>query len=205
MRLIPEDRSDDRLGPADRPAASASHSETGSDPLVGAVFLEEKEIRAKVREMGRSITRDYQGADLLLISILKGAVYFMTDLARNIDLPLAMDFLAISSYQEDRDKTDSRAVRFLKDADSPLEGKDVLIVEDIIDTGLTLHYIKRNLSLRSPHSLEVCTLLDRPHRRLVDIPVRYQGFTVPDDYFVGYGFDHRQRYRNLPYLAYVNA
>jgi len=205
LRLIPEDKSDDRSRLTNDRAHAQSQAGTNSDPLIDATFLEEEEIQAKVREMGRLITRDYDGKNLLLLSILKGAVYFMTDLARSIDLPLAMVFLAISSYQEDQGKTGSRAVRFLKDADAPMEGKDVLIVEDIIDTGLTLHYIRRNLSLRSPRSLEVCTLLDRPHRRLVDIPVRYQGFTVPDDFFVGYGFDHRQRYRNLPYLAYVNA
>src|SRR5660398_329717 len=205
LRLIPEDKSDDRSRLTNDRAHAQSQAGTNSDPLIDATFLEEEEIQAKVSEMGRLITRDYDGKKLLLLSILKGAVYFMTDLARSIDLPLAMVFLAISSYQEDQGKTGSRAVRFLKDADAPMEGKDVLIVEDIIDTGLTLHYIRRNLSLRPPRSLEVCPLLDRPHRRLVDIPVRYKGFTVPDAFFVGYGFDHRQRYRNLPYLAYVHA
>ena len=174
-------------------------------PENGGVFLGTQEIQDKVQELGRLITADYRGEELLLISILKGGVYLMADLARSIDLPLTMDFLAISSYQEDASMSGSRSVRFLKDVDGPIEGKDVLIVEDIIDTGLTLHYILRNLELRSPHSLEVCTLLDRPHRRLVDIPVRYQGFSVPDNFFIGYGFDHQQRHRNLPYLAYLDA
>ncbi|MCZ7662253.1 MAG: hypoxanthine phosphoribosyltransferase [Thermoleophilia bacterium] len=171
--------------------------------LVGPVYLTAADLDRRVRELGAEITRDYQGADLLLVSVLKGAIFFMADLARAIDLPLEMDFLAITSYQTDQATGRNKAIRFLKDLDRPLEGKDVLIVEDIIDTGLTLHYIMRNLALREPRSLEVCTLLDRPYRRLADITVRYSGFTVPDDFFVGYGFDHMQRFRNLPYLAHL--
>lgn len=172
---------------------------------VGGLFMSAETIAARVRELGTEITDDYRGRDLLLISILKGAVFFMADLARAIDLPLEMDFLAISSYVQEHNEVGKKAIRFLKDLDRPIEDKNVLIVEDIIDTGLTLHYIMRSLSLRRPRTLEVCTLLDRPERRLIDITVRYRGFAVPDDFVVGYGFDHRQSYRNLPYLAYLQV
>lgn len=171
--------------------------------VVGPVYLTAADIDRRVRSLGAEITRDYHGADLLLVSVLKGAVFFMADLARAIDLPLEMDFLAITSYQADGATGRNTAVRFVKDLEQPLEDKNVLIVEDIIDTGLTLHYILRQLALRGPRSLEVCTLLDRPYRRLADITVRYSGFTVPDDFFVGYGFDYLQLYRNLPYLAHL--
>jgi hypoxanthine phosphoribosyltransferase len=171
---------------------------------VGDVFLSEETIRARVQELGAEITRDYQGDSLLLISILKGAIYFMADLARAIDLPLEMDFLAISSYVQEHREAGKKAIRFLKDLDRPVKDINVLIVEDIIDTGLTLHYILRSLNLRRPRSLEVCTLLDRPEQRLVEFDVRYRGFVVPDDFLVGYGFDDRQSFRNIPYIAYLN-
>jgi hypoxanthine phosphoribosyltransferase len=171
---------------------------------IGDVYLTRPQIAARVAELGAQITRDYRDADLLLISILKGAIFFMADLARCIDLPLQMDFLDITSYQDAREQTGSKGIRFLKDLERPLAGKDVLLVEDIVDTGLTLHYITRTLGLRDPASLEVCTLLDRPYRRLADIPVKYRGFTVPDDFFVGYGFDYKQRFRNLPELAFLH-
>jgi len=179
----------------------------GNDPsasLIGAVHLTAAAISRRVTEMGAAIARDYRDADLLLVSVLKGAVVFVADLARAIDLPLELDFMAITSYQQDSGSSDHPAIRFLKDLEQPLEGRDVLVVEDIIDTGLTLHYILRSLALREPRSLEVCTLLDRPYRRLVDIDVRYVGFTVPDDFFVGYGFDYHQLYRNRPDLAYLH-
>lgn len=171
--------------------------------LIGDIYLEAEVIATRVAELGAQIAQDYGDADLLLVSVLKGAVFFMADLARAIDLPLEMDFMAISSYQQDHEEQDRRAIRFMKDLDSPLQGRDVLVVEDIVDTGLTLNYILRSLGLREPRSLEVCTLLDRPYRRIADVDVRYSGFTVPDDFFVGYGFDYRQRYRNLPYLAFL--
>jgi hypoxanthine phosphoribosyltransferase len=174
-----------------------------ADDLIGETFLDEASIQRRVAELGAAITRDYRGQELVLVSILKGALFFMADLARHIDLLLEVDFLAISSYQREHEHAGSKAIRFLKDLDRPLQDKHVLVVEDIIDTGLTLHYILRSLAMRDPASLEVCTLLDRPYRRLVDIDVRYRGFTVPDDYFVGYGFDFKQTLRNLPYLAYL--
>jgi hypoxanthine phosphoribosyltransferase len=173
------------------------------DQRIGDVFLDEETIAARVRELGAQITRDYQGQQLLLISILRGAVMFMADLARAIDLPLEMDFLAISSYTEEHSETGAKAIRFLKDLDQPIKDKNVLVVEDMIDSGLTLHYILRSLNLRRPRSLEVCTLFDRPYRRLIDFDVKYVGFEVPDDFLVGYGFDHRQSLRNLPYVAYL--
>ena len=176
-----------------------------SDARVGDVFLDTPAIAARVRELGAEISRDYVGRDLLLVSILKGGVIFMADLARSIDLMVEMDFLAISSYLQEHRDTGKKAIRFLKDLDQPIKDKDVLVVQDIVDTGLTLHYILRSLSLRRPSSLEVCTLLDRPQQRLVDIDVRYRGFNVPDDFVVGYGFDHRQAFRNIPYLAFIEV
>ncbi len=170
---------------------------------MGAVFLEPEAIADRVNELGAQITRDYQDKDLLLIAILRGSLFFVADLVRTIDLPLELDFLAISSYTQEHSQTGTKAIRFLKDLDEPLKDKNVLLVEDMIDSGLTLHYITRSLSLRRPNSLEVCTLFDRPHLRLVDMQVRYTGFEVPDDFFVGYGFDYRQSFRNLPYVAYL--
>ena len=170
---------------------------------VGPVFLDAETIDKRVRELAAEITRDYHDQELLLISILKGAVFFMADLARAIDLSLEMDFLSISSYTQEHSQTGTKAIRFLKDLDQPVKDKNVLVVEDMIDSGLTLHYIMRSLSLRRPQSLAVCTLFDRPHQRLVDMDVRYRGFEVSDDFFVGYGFDHRQSFRNIPYVAYL--
>jgi hypoxanthine phosphoribosyltransferase len=171
--------------------------------VVGPAHLSAEAVATRVTELGAEITKDYRDADLLLVSVLKGAIFFMADLARTIGLPLEMDFLAITSYADEAKTGDRPGIRFIKDLDEPVSGKDVLIVEDVIDTGLTLHYILRSLSLRGPRSLQVCTLLDRPYRRLVDIDVRYVGFTVPDDFFVGYGFDYRQRYRNLPDIRFL--
>ena len=183
---------------------------TVSDPLprpfdtrIGKVFLDEQAIAARVVELGNQISEDYRDQQLLLISILRGAVMFMADLARAIDIPVEIDFLAISSYTEEHSQTGAKAIRFLKDLDQPIKDKNVLVVEDMIDSGLTLHYIMRSLSLRRPRSLEVCTLFDRPYRRLIDFDVKYRGFEVPDDFLVGYGFDHRQSLRNLPYVAYL--
>lgn len=172
---------------------------------VGPVFMSAETIAARVRELGAEITRDYQGEPLLLISILKGAIFFMADLARAINLPLEMDFLAISSYVQEHREAGKKAIRFLKDLDRPVKDMNILLVEDIIDTGLTLHYILRSLQLRRPRSLEICTLLDRPHQRLVEFPVKYVGFDVPDDFIVGYGFDDKQSFRNIPYIAHLRV
>jgi hypoxanthine phosphoribosyltransferase len=174
-----------------------------ADEQIGEVFLDAAAIASRVKELGAQITSDYQGQELLVVSILRGSLFFVADLIRAVDLPLELDFLAISSYTEEHAQTGSKAIRFLKDLDQPLRDKNVLIVEDMIDSGLTLHYITRSLGLRRPRSLEICTLFDRPHLRLVDMEVRYTGFEVPDDFFVGYGFDYRQSFRNVPYVAYL--
>jgi hypoxanthine phosphoribosyltransferase len=188
---------------ASPPPQSSYCRQQHPDERVGEIFLDAETIAQRVRELGAEITRDYQRQELLLISILRGALFFMADLARAIDLPLEIDFLAISSYTEEHSDTGAKAIRFLKDLDRPVKDKNILVVEDMIDSGLTLHYIMRSLNLRRPRSLEVCTLFDRPHRRLVDIDVRYRGFEVPDDFLVGYGFDYRQSFRNIPYVAYL--
>jgi hypoxanthine phosphoribosyltransferase len=180
-----------------------AHGSHHRDERIGAVFLDAETIARRVEELAAEISRDYEGQDLLMISILRGAVIFMADLARAVSLPLEIDFLAISSYVQEHTETGTKAIRFLKDLDRPVKDKNVLIVEDMIDSGLTLHYIMRSLSLRRPLSLEVCTLFDRPHQRLVDMDVRYCGFAVSDDFYVGYGFDYRQLFRNIPYIAYL--
>jgi hypoxanthine phosphoribosyltransferase len=185
------------------PSSAPAYGTHRPDDRIGEIFLDAGAIAKRVGELGAQITRDYEGQELLLISILRGAVFFMADLARAIDLPLEMDFLAISSYLQEHQESGKKAIRFLKDLDRPVKDKNIIVVEDIIDTGLTLHYILRSLSLRRPRSLEVCTLFDRPYQRLADMEVRYCGFTVPDDFFVGYGFDYRQLFRNIPYVAYL--
>lgn len=174
-----------------------------ADEQTGDVFLDAASIEARVRELGSQIAQDYVDRDLLVVAILRGSLFFVSDLVRAIDLPLELDFLAISSYTQEHSKTGAKAIRFLKDLDEPLKDKNVLLVEDMIDSGLTLHYILRSFNLRRPLSLEICTLFDRPHLRLVDMEVKYTGFEVPDDFFVGYGFDYRQSFRNLPYVAYL--
>jgi hypoxanthine phosphoribosyltransferase len=179
------------------------HHSQPADEQIGELFLDAETIAARVSQLGAQITRDYQGQELLVVSILRGSLFFVADLIRAIDLPLELDFLAISSYTQEHTQTGAKAIRFLKDLDQPLKDRNVLIVEDMIDSGLTLHYITRSLCLRRPNSLSICTLLDRPHLRLVEMEVRYRGFEVPDDFFVGYGFDYRQSFRNLPYVAYL--
>ena len=145
------------------------------------------------------ISRDYQGKELFLVGVLKGAVFFLSDLMRAIEVPCEVDFMAVASYGSSTDS--SGVVRILKDLDATIEGKDVLIVEDIIDSGLTLSYLLRTLRAREPRSLEVCALLTKPERREVDLPIRYTGFEIPNKFVIGYGLDHAERYRNLPYVA----
>ncbi len=164
---------------------------------IDQVLIPQARLRSRVRSLGRKITRDYTDKDLHLVTILRGGLFFLTDLARAIDLPLSLDCLGISSYSGEGPGT----VRITKDLEDSIRGRHVLIVEDIIDTGLTLAYIKRSLMVRNPASLGVCTLLDRPYRRIVDIRVDYVGFEIPDAFVVGYGLDWRGRYRNLPYIA----
>lgn len=176
--------------------------ETDYLDLVGETLLEADVIAAKVRELAAQISADYQGRKILLLSILKGGIFFLADLAREITVPVTIDFIAISSYRRDRrEGEETRRVRFLKDLDQDIEDQHLLIVEDVIDTGLTLNYIVQSLLLRNPASLEIATLMDRPYRRLVDLPVKYEGFQIPDEFFVGYGFDYRQKLRNLPSIS----
>jgi hypoxanthine phosphoribosyltransferase len=157
------------------------------------------QLQQKTAELGLRITADYQGRDLVLIGILKGAIPFIADLMRTIDLPLAYDLMAVSSYGASTKSTGT--VRILKDIELSVEDKDILIVEDIIDTGLTLQYLRDNLHSRRPRSLKICTLLDKPSRRKVDIKADYNGFEIPDAFVVGYGMDYAEQYRNLPYLG----
>ncbi|MBD5094179.1 MAG: hypoxanthine phosphoribosyltransferase [Subdoligranulum sp.] len=163
------------------------------------VLLSEEEIRAKVKELGEVITRDYRGKNLLLVTVLKGAVVFLADLMRWIDTPAEIDFMIVSSYGSGT-KT-SGVVKIIKDLDIPLADKDILIVEDILDSGMTLSYIKELLQSRSPQSIRIVTLLDKPERRKVDLHADYSGFTVPDEFVVGYGLDYDEKYRNLPYIG----
>jgi hypoxanthine phosphoribosyltransferase len=164
---------------------------------IAQILIPPAKLRARVRSLGRRIARDYAGQDLHLITVLRGGLFFLTDLARAIQIPLSLDCLGISSYDGQTQGT----VRITKDLEDSIRGRNVLIVEDIIDTGLTLAYIRRNLLVREPASLRICTLLDRPYRRIVDIKVDYVGFEIPDAFVVGYGLDWRGKYRNLPYIA----
>lgn len=163
------------------------------------ILIDEESLQSKVRELGSKITEDYKGKELLLICVLKGAVVFVSDLMKRIDLPLEVDFMAVSSYGSDTKS--SGVVRILKDLNQGIEGKNVLIVEDIIDSGLTLSYLIENLKARGPESVEICTILDKPDRRKTDIDIKYTGFQVPDEFVVGYGLDYAEKYRNLPYVA----
>lgn len=162
------------------------------------ILLSEQEIETRVAELGREISGDYAGKELLVIGILKGAVIFLTDLVRSITVPSYFDFIAVSSYGSST--TSSGEVRILKDVDQSVEDRHVLIVEDIIDSGLTLDYLVRILNSRSPASLKICTLLDKPSRRVIPVHVHYCGFLISDDFVVGYGLDYSERYRNLPYI-----
>ena len=167
--------------------------------IIKEVLVSEEDITSKVKELGKQITEDYKDKDLLLIGILKGSVIFMSELAQNIKLPVEMDFMAVSSYGKSSVSTGE--VRIIKDLDFSVEDRNLLIIEDIIDTGYTLSYLIDNLKKRGAKSIKVCTLLDKPDRRMADIHVDYLGFIVPDEFIVGYGLDYAERYRNLPYVA----
>jgi hypoxanthine phosphoribosyltransferase len=169
------------------------------DEHIGEILVQADELQHRIREMAAEVSRDYKGRDLLLIGVLKGAVFFLADLMRHLDIPCEVDFMAVSSYGSSTDS--SGVVRILKDLDAPLEGRNVLIVEDIVDSGLTLQYLMRTLAARNPASIEVCALLTKPERRKVDTPARYVGFEIPDKFAIGYGLDYAERYRNLPYVA----
>jgi hypoxanthine phosphoribosyltransferase len=169
------------------------------DPAIGQILVQRDELAHRVRQLGEEITADYQGKELFLVGVLKGAVFFLSDLMRHVDVPCQVDFMAVSSYGSQTES--SGVVRILKDLDAPIDGKHVLIVEDIVDSGLTLSYLLRTLNARGPASLEVCALLTKPERRKVELPIRYTGFEIPNRFAIGYGLDHAEQYRNLPYVA----
>src|SRR3954466_8053918 len=170
---------------------------------VSKVLIEEDAVAARVAELGADVSTDYAGKDLLLIGVLKGAVFFMADLMRALTIPCEVDFMAISSYGASTDS--SGVVRILKDLDINIDGRNVLVVEDIIDSGRTLSYLMRMLESRNPASLEVCALLTKPDRREIDVPVRYIGFEIPNRFVIGYGLDFAERYRNLPYVGVLDT
>jgi hypoxanthine phosphoribosyltransferase len=169
------------------------------DPQIGEILVQADDMRHRVTELGKEISRDYEGRDLLLVGVLKGAVFFLADLMRELEVPCEVDFMAVASYGSATQS--SGVVRILKDLETPVEGREILIVEDIVDSGLTLQYLLRNLEAREPRSLEVCALLTKPARREIDLPIRYVGFEIPNKFAIGYGLDYDERYRNLPYVA----
>jgi hypoxanthine phosphoribosyltransferase len=173
-----------------------------AEPGVGEILVQRDELTHRVRELGERISADYEGRRLFLVGVLKGAVFFLSDLMRHLEVPCEVDFMAVASYGSSTDS--SGIVRILKDLDAPIEARDVLIVEDIVDSGLTLSYLLRTLRARNPASLEVCALLTKPERRKVDLPIRYVGFEIPNCFAIGYGLDYGERYRNLPYVAVLD-
>ena len=179
----------------------SAHTELERD--VAEILIDEDRLRSRIVELGEEISADYQDRDLLLVGVLKGAVFFMADLMRQLTVPCEVDFMAISSYGASTDS--SGVVRILKDLDVSIEGRHVLVVEDIIDSGLTLSYLMRNLESRNPASLEICALLTKPERREIDVPVRYVGFEIPNRFVIGYGLDFAERYRNLPYVGVLDS
>jgi hypoxanthine phosphoribosyltransferase len=174
-------------------------SQTELERGVGEILIDEDRLQERIRELGRELSADYEGRELLLVGVLKGAVFFMADLMRAISVSCEIDFMAISSYGASTDS--SGVVRILKDLDLNIDGRHVLVVEDIIDSGLTLSYLLRNLESREPASLEICALLTKPARREIDVSVRYIGFEIPNRFVIGYGLDFAERYRNLPYVG----
>jgi hypoxanthine phosphoribosyltransferase len=181
---------------------SAELADGVSDPLIDEVLVGAEALAARIDELGEQLSADYAGRDLLLVGVLKGAVFFMADLVRRITVPCEIDFMAVSSYGNSTDS--SGVVRILKDLDANIEGRHVVIIEDIVDSGLTLSYLVRNLQARGPASLEVCALLTKPERREANIECRYVGFEIPNRFAIGYGLDYGERYRSLPFVAALN-
>ncbi len=173
-----------------------------SDPAIGEVLVEEQALAQRVKELAAQVSHDYEDKDLVLIGVLKGAVFFLADFMRALEIQCEVDFMAVASYGSSTKS--SGVVRILKDLDAVIEGRHVLIVEDIVDSGLTLQYLLRNLAGRNPASLEVCALLLKPSSRKVDLSPRYVGFEIPNEFVVGYGLDYAERYRNLPFVAVLN-
>jgi hypoxanthine phosphoribosyltransferase len=177
-------------------------SAPSEDSNIGEILVPADDLQRRITELAAQISHDYVGRDLVLVGVLKGAVFFLSDLMRQLDIPVEVDFMAVASYGSATKS--SGVVRILKDLDAVIEGRDVLIVEDIVDSGLTLQYLLRNLGARNPRTLEVCALLIKPERRKVDLDARYVGFEIPNRFAIGYGLDHAERYRNLPYVAALN-
>ena len=173
-----------------------------TDPAIGEILVQQDDLTHRVQALGEQISADYAGRSLLLVGVLKGAMFFLSDLMRRLEVPCEVDFMAVASYGSSTDS--SGVVRILKDLDASIEGRDVMIVEDIVDSGLTLSYLLRTLNAREPASLEVCALLTKPERRKVDLPIRYVGFEIPNRFVIGYGLDHAERFRNLSYVAVLN-
>jgi hypoxanthine phosphoribosyltransferase len=171
--------------------------------LFGRPIVTQEEMRARIRELGKQITTDYSGKDFVLVGVLKGAYAFYADLARAIRIPMRVDFIVVTSYGSQA-KTSGK-VKMVTELTEDIKGKDVLLVEDIVDSGLTNQYLVKQLSKRKPRSVKICTLLSKPERRTVDVPLAYIGFNIPDKYVVGYGLDYQQKYRNLPYLAVLDV
>jgi hypoxanthine phosphoribosyltransferase len=169
------------------------------DDQIGEILVPAEDLQRRISELAAEISRDYVGRDLVLVGVLKGAVFFLSDLMRQLEISVEVDFMAVASYGSATKS--SGVVRILKDLDAVIEGRDVLIVEDIVDSGLTLQYLLRNLGARNPRTLEVCALLIKPERQKVDLEARYVGFEIPNRFAIGYGLDHAERYRNLPYVA----
>ena len=172
-------------------------------PEIGEILVQQDDLAHRVQALAEEISRDYAGRSVLLIGVLKGAMFFLSDLMRQLDVECEVDFMAVSSYGSST--SSSGVVRILKDLDGPIEGRDVLIVEDIVDSGLTLSYLLRTLRARDPASVEVCALLTKPERRKVDLPIRYVGFEIPNRFVIGYGLDYGERFRNLPYVAALDG
>ena len=166
------------------------------------VLLSEKEVDDRIQAIGEQISRDYAGKQVHLICVLKGGSFFLCELAKRITVPVSLDFMSVSSYGSETKS--SGVVKIIKDLDEPIKGKDVLVIEDIVDSGRTLSYLMEMLKDRGPASLKLCTLLDKPDRRVIDVPVDYTGFEIPDEFVVGYGLDYDQRYRNLPYIGVIS-
>jgi hypoxanthine phosphoribosyltransferase len=173
------------------------------DPQIGEILVQQDELAHRVEVLGQQISADYAGRSLLLVGVLKGAMFFLSDLMRRLGPDCEVDFMAVASYGSSTDS--SGVVRILKDLDASIEGRDVLIVEDIVDSGLTLSYLMRTLKARDPASVEVCALLTKPERRKVDLPIRYTGFEIPNQFVIGYGLDYGERFRNLPYVAALDG
>lgn len=170
---------------------------------IDRVMFTQEEIQTRVEELGSRISRDYAGKSLILVGVLRGVIFFMVDLMRSIEIPLEVDFMSVSSYSAE--SRDLGLVRMVKDLDLSITGQHVLFVEDIIDTGLTINHLLRTLKTRQPASLEVCALFNKDKRRLIDVPIKYKGFDIPDYYMVGYGLDYREKFRNLPFVGILKG